>query len=323
MFGELARDGERKVMRLWDHALYDVNLHSIGGGEQAQSYQELIDCHRHLVLRAGDSNDVTSFFRARKGDLAVKLLLQLVDLVHTSKQLTVVEAVNIDGLTDKLGVSLLDHVHDLLFDQVQALGIARRRAANDVVDFDVVLVLAKATAVHGIGELDEDRVLLHDALDVLAADADDALVVLVRDVERDGGGHLLLDHLQPIFSGLVLGAADYNVEVVLVEDIEDDLNATVAHDLVDLAVLLTTNKLFVLVGKLELDAHTVLGLLDKRNSFNHHHGSLYGVIGSIDVEVELLKADLGSGIDADIREHSTNISRGGRALQWIRVGNEP
>lgn len=44
---------------------------------------------------------------------------------------------------------------------------------------------ALLTSVHSIGELDKDRVLLHDTLNVLTADANDALVILVRDMERD------------------------------------------------------------------------------------------------------------------------------------------
>jgi hypothetical protein len=117
----------------------------------------------------------------------------------------------------------LDHVHNFLLHQIEALGIASWSAADNVVDTDIVFVLAHATAVHGIGELDKDRVFLHDALDVLATDANDALMVLVRDVEGDRGWHLLLDQVQAILGRLVGRAADVNVEVVFVEAIEDDL----------------------------------------------------------------------------------------------------
>jgi predicted nucleotidyltransferase len=95
----------------------------------------------------------------------------------------VVETINRNRLGDKLGVDLLDHVHDFLLDKLQVVGVTRRGAANDIVDLDIIVVLANATTIHGVGELDEDRVLLHDALDVLTSNADDALVVLVRHVE--------------------------------------------------------------------------------------------------------------------------------------------
>ena len=66
--------------------------------------------------------------------------------------------------------------------------------------------------------------LLHDALDVLAANANDSLVVLVWNMEGYRSRHLLLDKGQPLFHGLVAPAHDVNVEIVLVEAVEDDLN---------------------------------------------------------------------------------------------------
>lgn len=118
----------------------------------------------------------------------------------------------------------LDHVHDFLFDQVQALSIACRSTANNIVDLDVIIILAHTTAVHGIGKFDKDRVLLHDPLNMLTANTDDSLVVLIGDVEGNRSRHLLLDKIKTALGGLKLVSANINVEVVLVEAIEDNLN---------------------------------------------------------------------------------------------------
>lgn len=79
--------------------------------------------------------------------------------------------------------NFLNHVHNLLLNKIQALRITSRGPTDHIVDLDVVIFLSHSTAVHGIGELDEDRVFLHDALNVLSANANDPLVVLIRHVE--------------------------------------------------------------------------------------------------------------------------------------------
>lgn len=234
-----------------------------------------------------------------------------------------VETVDVDCLRDELSVSLLDHVHNLLLDKVEILSVASRSAADDVVDLDIIFLLAEASTVHGIGEFDEDRVLLHDPLDMLTTDANDTLVVLIRHVERDGSRHLLLDQVESVFSGLVLCTTNYNVKVVLVEAIEHDLHAAVAHNLVDLAVLLAADEFFVLVCKLNLDTHVVLRLLHEWDVANHHQSSSHGIVRSIDMKVELLEADFSARIDANVREHGTDIGCGGRTLRRIRMSDEP
>jgi hypothetical protein len=102
------------------------------------------------------------------------------------------------------------------------LGVAGGSPADHIVDFDVLVVLA--ASIQGIGEFDEDGVLLHDALNVLASNSDDALVVLIGDVEGDGSGHLLLNKIETILRSFVLAANNINVEVVFIEAVEDDLN---------------------------------------------------------------------------------------------------
>lgn len=94
--------------------------------------------------------------------------------------------------------NFLDHVHDFLLDKVQALRVTSRGPADDIVDLDVIIFLAHPTTIHRIGEFDEDRVFLHDALNVLSANTDDPLVILIRHMERDRRRHLLLDQIQAI-----------------------------------------------------------------------------------------------------------------------------
>ena len=82
------------------------------------------------------------------------------------------------------------------------------------------------TTIHSIGELDEDGMLLHDALNVLTADSNDALMVLVGNVEGNRGWHFLLNKRQALLHGIVVGSNDVNVEVILPETLEHDLNVT-------------------------------------------------------------------------------------------------
>lgn len=125
--------------------------------------------------------------------------------------------------------NFLDHVHDLLLDKVQALSITSRSPADDIVDLDIIIFLAHAATVHGVGELNKHRVLLHDALNVLATNADNTFVVLIGDMERDRSRHFLLNEVETILGRVVLIATNINVEVVLIESIEDDLNIACSH----------------------------------------------------------------------------------------------
>lgn len=117
----------------------------------------------------------------------------------------------------------LDHVHDLLLDQIEALCVTSRSTTDHVVHFDIIVLLANASAIHGVGELNEDRVLFHDALNVLASDANNALVVLIRYMEGNRSWHFLFNKVEAVLRCLVLAPAYVNAEVVLVEAVEDDL----------------------------------------------------------------------------------------------------
>lgn len=120
--------------------------------------------------------------------------------------------------------NFLHHVHDLLLDKIQVLGIASRSAANNVVDLHVIIVLSNTTTIHSVGEFHKHGVLFHDTLNVLPSNTDDTLVILVRNVERNRRRHLLLDKVKTMFGCLVLGSTNIDVEIVLIETIEENLN---------------------------------------------------------------------------------------------------
>ena len=152
-----------------------------------------------------------------------------------------VETVDNDSLGDQIGVletsvavrlrrdcfathNFLDHVHDLLLDKVKALSIPSRGTTDHIVNLDIFVFLAHPTSFHGIGKLNEHGVLLHNALNMLSANTDDALVVLIWNMERDRSRHLLFNQIQAILDSFVLAAANIDIEIVLVESVEDDLN---------------------------------------------------------------------------------------------------
>ncbi len=79
--------------------------------------------------------------------------------------------------------NFLNHVHNLLFDKVEALSISGGSSTDDIVYLDVIIFFPSTTTIHCVGEFDEHGIFLHDALDVLATDADDSLVVLIGNME--------------------------------------------------------------------------------------------------------------------------------------------
>jgi len=120
----------------------------------------------------------------------------------------------------------------------------------------------------------------------------------------------LLYKVQSVFGCFILAANDINVEVVLIKAVKDDLDIaylslasvylagdlklTLTHDFVDFAVLLTADKLLVFVCELYLHADLVGVPFDERDLTDNHHGVFDGVIGAIDGERELFKAQISS-----------------------------
>ena len=62
-----------------------------------------------------------------------------------------------------------------------------------------------------------------------------------------------------------VAAGDLNVEIVIIQRLEFNLDVTGLHDLVDLSVLLSTNKLAVFVREFYLEANLVLVDLSERH----------------------------------------------------------
>jgi hypothetical protein len=77
---QLRSPGENKFMLIWDHA------------------EKLIDTVRNLPLWTVNSNLITGLLSAGEVDLAVVLLLQVIDLRKSGNKLTMIEAVNADNL---------------------------------------------------------------------------------------------------------------------------------------------------------------------------------------------------------------------------------
>ena len=55
-----------------------------------------------------------------------------------------------------------------------------------------------------------------------------------------------------------VASGNLNVEIVIIQRLEFDLDVAGLHDLVDLSVLLSTNKLAMLVREFDLEADLVL-----------------------------------------------------------------
>ena len=65
-------------------------------------------------------------------------------------------------------------------------------------------------------------------------------------------------------------AGDVYEEVVLIERLEFDLDVSGLHDLVNLAVLLATNELAVLIGELDLEANLMVETLYEKAPIRHN-----------------------------------------------------
>lgn len=178
------------------------------------------------------------------------------------------------------------------------------------------------TSVHGIGELDENRVFLHDSLDVLPTDTNDPLVVLVWNMERNRRRHLLLDEGEALFHRFVRGSHDVDVEVVLVEAIKDDLDVALAHNLVDFAIFFAADELLVLIGQLDLDPNLILGLDQEFHIRDHSKSRLDGIIGASHSKVQLIKRQIGIRVGTNITEHGSDIGRVGK-LPGLWLLDEP
>ena len=59
---------------------------------------------------------------------------------------------------------------------------------------------------------------------MLATYANNAFMILVRNMERYGGWHFLFYEVQAVLGSIILSPANVDVEVVFIEAVKDDLN---------------------------------------------------------------------------------------------------
>lgn len=115
--------------------------------------------------------------------------------------------------------------------------------------------------------------------------------------------------------------------MLALHDFHEDGNHTLSHDFVDLAIFLAAHKLLVLVCKFDLDSDLVRRAIDERYRFDDHHSCFDSVVRAIDGECELLKADVGARVCADIAQHDADViwrrRSDGRPLRWIWHHNPP
>ncbi len=68
------------------------------------TYQEFIQSLRDLIFGPRDCDYVACHFCTWEIDFAVPFLFELIDLGHASNELSMVQAIDYDGLRDKLRV---------------------------------------------------------------------------------------------------------------------------------------------------------------------------------------------------------------------------
>lgn len=83
-------------------------------------------------------------------------------------------------------------------------------------------------------------------------------------MERDFRRKFFLKEGETLKDGTVT-ARNLNVEIVIVQRLEFDLDVAGLHDFVDLSVLLSTDKLAVLIRELNLEADLELVTLSERH----------------------------------------------------------
>jgi hypothetical protein len=87
---------------------------------------------------------------------------------------------------------------------------------------------------------------------------------------------------------------------------------TLAHNLVDLAVLFTTHEFLVFVGQFDLDSYLMLCLGHKWNIRYDSQSRLDSIIRTRDAEAQLVKHKIGTGSCANATKHATNVCGAGQ-----------
>lgn len=82
---------------------------------------------------------------------------------------------------------------------------------------------------------------------------------------------------------------------------------TLAHDLIDLSILLATDKLLVFVCQLNFYTHLIRGAFDEWNLVDHHHCRFDSIVRAVDGESQLIKADISARISTNVGQHSADV----------------
>ena len=80
---------------------------------ERSTYQEFIHGFGHLVFGTRYGHYITCHFGTREVDFAIPLLFKLFNLIHTSNELSMIQAVDDDRLRDKLCVLYKEHTLDI------------------------------------------------------------------------------------------------------------------------------------------------------------------------------------------------------------------
>lgn len=139
---------------------------------------------------------------------------------------------------------MINLLHHRLLQRLQIRRVLRRRTSHHIVV--IIIIPTQRSKLLRIRELDIHPILLHDALDTAPANANDALVVPLWNVERDLGRQFLLEQAQALQDGRIR-PGNVDEEVVVVERLKLDLDIRRLHDLVDLSVLLAADKVSVFI----------------------------------------------------------------------------
>src|SRR5579862_2510361 len=96
---------------------------------------------------------------------------------------------------------------------------------------------------------------------------------------------------------------------------------TLAHNFVDLSVLLPADKFLMFTCQLDFNSHLILRLVHKGYLVDNKQCSFYAVIRSINGEGQFIKADISTTVHAHIGKHSPNIRRrwGSEGIRRVRV----
>lgn len=238
--------------------------------------EEHLSSDMNLTLGSKDGDHVTRRLLVGKPDGRVGLGLDVVNEdALLSYERTMVPPRNRDRFDDKVLVLETDELHDGLLEVLEVETILRGRPRNDVVL--VISVPSERCKLLGVlriissvnqrgmsnrgkretdGELDVDAILLHDSLNVLASDANDPLVIRLGNMERDLSRQLLLQHRESM-KGARITSREVNEEIVVVERLKLDFDVP-RLDLVQFPILLTRDKVAVIVGEFELETNLVV-----------------------------------------------------------------